>query len=467
MNFSSVEFLFYFLPAFLVVYVATGRSNVVLLAGSAVFYAWGELRNAWVLLASLLACHATGLALDRFPDRPVVRRRVMVLGVLFQLLLLAAFKYLGFLIHSLEALGLRIGLQIDDVPALPVGISFFTFHAISYLVDCYRGNTRVERSLFRLANYLLLFPHLLAGPIVRYAAIRRQLVRRHWTAARWRFGLELLVIGLAQKLLLANNLAVTVDAIYALDRNALSMGVAWLGAIGYAFQVYMDFSGYSHMALGLALLLGFSFPRNFNFPFRSLSVREFWRRWHISLATWLRDYVYLPLGGSRRGAPRTMVNTVLVFTLCGLWHGAGWTFVLWGAYNGLFIVLERLKLAEVTARWPTVVQQGYAWLVFVVGVAMFRAQDMTQAVDFYAAMAGLATTADHAPVLLRYLDGKALTVLLLAGCSMLPLREWIGGGHFVRPRFPVPRFAFLSLLLLLCAMTLAAGSHNPFLYFRF
>lgn len=467
MNFSSVEFLFYFLPAFLVVYFATGRHNAVLLLGSAVFYAWGELRNAWALVASLLGCHLCGLALQGSASRPRVRRLVLALGVVFQVLLLGAFKYLGFVIDSLAGIGIHVGLQRQDLPSLPVGISFFTFHAISYLVDCFRRNTSVERSLFRLANYLLLFPHLLAGPIVRYLSIRRQLVRRHWTAARLRFGLELLVIGLAQKLLLANHLGATVDAIYALDRGALSAAVAWLGAVGYAFQVYLDFSGYSHMALGLALLLGFSFPRNFDFPFRSLSVREFWRRWHISLSSWLRDYVYQPLGGSRRGATRTLINTVLVFTLCGLWHGAGWTFVLWGTYNGVLIVLERLGLAQVTARWPRFLQQGYAWLTFVVGVAMFRSQDMAQATGFYSAMAGLTAAADNAPVLARYLDARTVTVLLLAACSMLPLRDWIGGGHFVRPRFLVPRFVLLSVLLLLCAMTLAAGSHNPFLYFRF
>lgn len=467
MNFSSVEFLFYFLPAFLAVYFATGRHSAVLLAGSVLFYVWGELQHAWVLLASLLGCYAGGLALARSPDGGAARRWVLGAGVLFQLLLLGAFKYLGFVVDALARIGLPSGLQAQDLPALPVGISFFTFHAISYLVDCHRGNTAVERSLFRLANYLLLFPHLLAGPIVRYRSIRRQLVRRHWTVARLRFGLEMLIIGLGQKLLLANHLGQTVDAIYALDRPALSTGVAWLGAVSYAFQVYLDFSGYSHMALGLALLLGFSFPRNFNFPFHALSVREFWRRWHISLANWLRDYLYLPLGGSRQGGRRTAINTVLVFTLCGLWHGAGWTFVLWGTYNGVFIVLERLKLAQVTARWPTVVQQVYAWLVFVVGVAMFRALDLPQTASFYAAMAGWSVAGEGVPVLSRYLDAKTLMVLLLAGCSMLPLRRWLGGGHFVRPRFMLARSVFFSLVLALCAMSLAAGSHNPFLYFRF
>ncbi len=467
MNFSSVSFLFYFLPIFLSVYFLSRRSNVVLLIGSAVFYAWGELANAWVLLLSLAGCYLFGLAIAAAALHSRKRRWWMAFGVAFQLLLLSTFKYAGFMLANLDALGLHVMADRTHLPSLPIGISFFTFHAISYLIDCYRGAIAAERSLLALANYLLLFPHLLAGPIVRYIKIKSQLVKRHCSMARTRLGIELLLVGLAQKLLLANTLAAPVDAIFGLERQALSAGVAWLGGIGYAFQIYMDFSGYSHMALGLALMLGFGFPRNFNFPFLSRSVGELWRRWHISLASWLRDYVYLPLGGSRLGTWRTHFNVLLVFTLCGLWHGAGWTFVLWGAYNGLFIVLERAGLAKRLARWPGVLQQGYCCLVFVVGVVLFRSDDLAQAGRFYVAMTGWSHAAETAPLLQRYLDTKTLAALAMASLSLFPLRRWMGGGHFARPRWPLVRLVFFSSLLLLCAMTLAGGSHNPFLYFRF
>lgn len=467
MIFSSVEFLFYFLPIFLLVYQVSGRHNAVLLVGSAVFYAWGELRNAWVLAASLAGCYLGGLALGREADRRDRQRWVLVVSLLFQLSLLVAFKYLGFLADTLHDLGWQVSIEPGSVPVLPVGISFFTFHAMSYLVDIYRGQLPVERKLSRLTNYILLFPHLLAGPLVRYAAIRRQLIRRHWTVARLRFGMELLIIGLGQKLLLANPLGTVVDAIYQLDSHALTTALAWLGAIAYAFQVYLDFSGYSHMALGLALLLGFSFPRNFRFPFHALSVREFWRRWHISLSSWLRDYVYTPLGGSRRGGGRTIANILIVFGLCGLWHGAGWNFVCWGLYNGGLIVLERLGLGRITARWPRVCQQIYAWLAFTTGVAMFRAEDFAQVGTVYAAMAGWSSATAGAMHPGRFLDGYTVLVLLLAFSSMLPLSRWFGGRHFVRPRWALVRWVFLTLVLLLGAMSLASGSHNPFLYFRF
>ena len=459
----SVPFLFYFLPVFLTLYLLLpprgGVRNGVLLAGSLVFYAWGELNNLWVLALSLALTYGVGL-------RVAGRKRWLIVGVAGHLLLLGWFKYAGFMLATLASVGIDLPLAAKDAPTLPLGISFFTFHALSYLIDVYRGKAPPARKLQDLALYILLFPQLIAGPIVRFSTLHRQIGRRWVTLGRVRIGMELLCLGLMQKLLIADTLARAVDPIFALPTADLTPSVAWMGAVLYTLQLYMDFSGYSHMALGLALMLGFRFPRNFNFPLRATSVTDFWRRWHISLSRWFRDYLYIPLGGSRGGAARTAFNLMLVFLLCGLWHGATWNALAWGAYNGLFLGLERVGLGRVVDRLPLVGQRTYALLVFITGLVIFRSADLGQAGAIWAAMAGFGGT-DALTSVVRFAAPSIAAATVIAMTSLLPLKQMLPAASFATPRWPGLRALACLLALLTAAMLLAHGSYSPFLYFRF
>lgn len=457
MLFPSVPFLFYFLPIFLALYALIPARNAVLLAGSILFYAWGDLANLWVLGLSMGFTYGVGL-------RVAGNRRWLAVGVTGQLLLLSIFKYGGFILATLAGLVPSAPLAADSAPSLPLGISFFTFHALSYLIDVYRGAAPPARRFSDLALYILLFPQLIAGPIVRFHSLHRQIARRWLTLGRFRIGAELMLIGLLQKLVLADTLAKPVDAIYALDPAWLSAKLAWIAASLYTLQLYLDFSGYSHMAMGLALMLGFRFPRNFNYPLRATSVSEFWRRWHISLSRWFRDYLYLPLGGSRTGKARTILNLAIVFLLCGLWHGAGWNFILWGAYNGAFLIIERLvpRLTNL----PRPLGQMYTLLVTIIGLVLIRVGDLAEAMRVYTAMLGAAqpefiTSAE------RFLSASTLAAMGIAALSILPIARLRPRTSFAAPRWPWGRFILGVVALGWIGMILAQGSYSPFLYFRF
>jgi alginate O-acetyltransferase complex protein AlgI len=463
MLFPSVPFLFYFLPVFLTLYLLLPQRgharNIAALVGSLVFYAWGELTNLWVLALSIALTYGVGL-------RVAGRKIWLAVGVSGHFLLLGWFKYAGFMLASLADLGIDLPLTAMDAPTLPLGISFFTFHALSYLIDVYRGKAPPARKLQDLALYILLFPQLIAGPIVRFSTLHRQIGRRWITLGRVRIGMELLCLGLMQKLLIADTLARAVDPIFALPTADLTPSVAWMGAVLYTLQLYMDFSGYSHMALGLALMLGFRFPRNFNFPLRATSVTDFWRRWHISLSRWFRDYLYIPLGGSRNGAGRTALNLMLVFLLCGLWHGATWNALAWGAYNGFFLGVERVGLGRVLERLPLVGQRAYALLVFITGLVIFRSADLGQAGAIWAAMAGFGGT-DALTSVIRFAAPSIAVAAVIAMTSLLPLKQMLPAASFATPRWPGLRALACLLALLTAAMLLAHGSYSPFLYFRF
>jgi len=463
MLFPSVPFLFYFFPVFLTVYLLLpqrGRArNVFLLAGSLFFYAWGELANLWVLVLSLVFTYGVGL-------RIAGRKHWLAIGVAGHLLLLGLFKYAGFVLASLADLGIDLPLTAKDAPALPLGISFFTFHALSYLIDVYRGKAPPARRLPDLALYILLFPQLIAGPIVRFSTLHRQIARRWVTLGRLRIGMEVFCLGLMQKLLIADTLARAVDPIFALPTADLTPSVAWMGAVLYTLQLYMDFSGYSHMAIGLALMLGFRFPRNFNFPLRATSITDFWRRWHISLSRWFRDYLYIPLGGSRGGTGRTAFNLMLVFLLCGLWHGATWTALAWGAYNGFFLGVERVGLGRVLARLPLLAQRTYALIAVIAGLVIFRSADLAQAGAFWAAMAGFGG-ADALTSVARFAAPSIAAAAVIALVSLLPLKQMLPAASFAAPRGPWLRALACLLALLTAALLLAHGSYSPFLYFRF
>ncbi len=467
MVFSSITFLFYFLPIFLACYFLTPTikgKNVVTLLFSLIFYAWGEPRFVIVLLFSIVFNFFAALIID---DREGAARRIaLAVAVAGNLLVLGLFKYANFVTGNLAALIAPFGLAMARTNiALPLGISFFTFHCLSYIIDIYRRRFRANRDPIDVALYISLFPQLVAGPIVRYKSVARQLDARRFTLGRASVGARIFIVGLAQKVLVADVVAPLVQVAFdqAHDRSLLE---AWIGLVSYTVQIYFDFAGYSNMAIGLGVVLGFTFPRNFRMPYTSLSITEFWRRWHISLSSWLRDYLYIPLGGNRGGNAQTYRNLVMVFLLCGLWHGANWTFVLWGAWHGAFLVIERLGLQQVLARLAAWARWAYALLAVMGGWVLFRSASLSDALGYYASLIGRRGLAELSFDMHDALSERAIATLII-GCVLATAPRWL-------PRLPAPSVlrasadATLTFALLIFSMiTVAAGAYSPFLYFRF
>ena len=485
MVFSSISFLFYFLPLFLLSYWLLPWRNAVLMVASLFFYTWGEAKNLPLLLISITANYAFGLWIGRAQERGARVGIPFALAISFNLLALGYYKYAHFALRSVADVWMGLTGQVVLVPeavaqqSLPLGISFFTFHAISYLVDVYRRKTPAEKSLTALFTYIVMFPQLVAGPIVRFSAVARQLHHRRFSWARSELGMRFFVLGLAQKVLLANTLALCADKVFSLPLESLSTGIAWLGIVTYSLQIYFDFAGYSLMAIGLGLACGFAFPRNFNLPYAAQSLTEFWRRWHMSLSRWFRDYVYIPLGGNRGSSWRTGFNLFTVFFLCGLWHGANWTFVLWGILHGVFLVLERIGLSRLLALCPALLRHGYTLLVVMLAWVLFRSESVTQALHYVGALLGqqnsdAATTAKLIFETQPFASFLTPSLLLSLVCGLLLATGlWRRFWQQCRSRVVPTRLAqvlegsALLTLLLLSAMSLASGVYNPFIYFRF
>jgi alginate O-acetyltransferase complex protein AlgI len=480
--FSSPLFLFVFLPVLLALYALARPSyrNLVLLVASLLFYVWGEGAYVLVMLAIIAVNYGLGrrvLALDGKKRAKIT----VAVAVVVNLGLLIAFKYSNFLVDQLNVvLNTFHVANVTLAPVhLPLGISFFTFHALSYVIDIYRRKSAGGKPL-DFALYMTLFPHSIAGPIVRYGDIAGQIAHRVVTIAGFAEGVRRFIMGLAKKMLVANTVAVTADAIFALPSSQLNFSLAWLGVVCYTLQIYFDFSGYSDMAIGLAKLFGIDFLENFNYPYAARSITEFWRRWHISLSTWFRDYLYIPLGGNRCSPVRNYANLVSVFFLCGLWHGASWTFAGWGLFHGAFLVLERMKTGRVIDSLWSPVRHLYTLLVVSVGWVFFRADTLPQATAFLKAMAGLGTGAGLEYHVGLYVDSQLVLALVAGIVGSAPLLPLLGRGKaavFARApgilrgalgtAFALVDVAGHSLLLLASAMLLAAGTHNPFIYFRF
>ena len=485
MLFSAAVFVFLFLPVLLLLHFLSPRPlrNLLLLSASLLFYVWGEKQYILVLLASIALNYTMGLWLDH-TQTSRGRRLAVALAVFGNLGLLATFKYAVFLVENLNVALAALHLGAVPVPQihLPLGISFFTFHALSYVIDIYRREVRAMKNPITFALYISFFPQSIAGPIVRYSDLAAQLVRRTISREGFADGVRRFIFGLSKKMLIANTLAQPADAIFGLPSEALSAGLAWLGIVCYSLQIYFDFSGYSDMAIGLARMFGFDFKENFHYPYVSRSITEFWRRWHISLSSWFRDYLYIPLGGNRRGALRTYLNLLAVFFLCGLWHGASWAFVCWGLYHGLFLVLERAGLGRRLEATPAPVRHAYTLLAVLVGWVFFRANSFAHAASFLTAMAGLgsATAVEYLPA--AFLRTDVVLALLAGIVGSAPLLPWLRDLHagqlaawLRRPRwaglleasFAGVAVAAHALLLLASTMMLAAGTYNPFIYFRF
>jgi len=480
--FTSLFFLFFFLPVTLAVYHLAGPRwrNFVLLLGSLLFYAWGGILQLPVLLASIAGNYVLGELLGA-TAAGWRRRLLLTLGIGANLAPLAYFKYTAFLLHNIHLLWPRLHLSFvaPQEQHVPLGISFLTFHAISYLVDIACNKAPRQKNPLHLALYLSLFPKLLAGPILCYSDAAGQLNERRRTLPDFALGVERFIIGLAKKMLLANPLAAMANDVFAVPVTTLSIDIAWLGIVCYTLQIFFDFSGYSDMAIGLGRMFGFHLPENFNSPYLAQSVREFWQRWHITLSRWFRDYLYIPLGGNRHGLWRTCINLMVVFLLCGLWHGASWNFIVWGVLHGGALVLERWRLAELLRRLPRIFRHLYLLLFLLVSWVFFRSSTLEHAWGFLGAMLSLGTTPRISPWVLLKIDLQLAVVLGASFLSVLPCKSLLATiwtGHMARRRnnnafvlagLSGVKVALLSALLLLAVMELAAGTHTPFIYFRF
>ena len=474
MLFSSSIFLFAFLPAVLLGYYVIFRGmrraqNLLLLAASLLFYAWGEPWFVLVMIASILANYLFGLWVHTWKRRgrrlllPVTAACVCNLGLLF------VFKYLTFTLKNLNLLGLNTPIPVIE---LPIGISFFTFQALSYVLDVAMGTAQVQRSPFGLGLYISLFPQLIAGPIVKYATVADEIQGRKETWDDFSAGCCRFLVGLGKKVLLSNQLALVADAAWATPAGSLSTAFAWLGSLCYTLQIYYDFSGYSDMAIGLGRMFGFHFLENFNWPYVSRSVTEFWRRWHISLSTWFRDYVYIPLGGNRCSTARHIRNILVVWALTGFWHGAAWTFLAWGLYYALLLLGEKYLWGRALERLPALLRHVYALVLILLGWVLFRSESLTYAGQFIAAMFGAAAGG--------WTDNRSLYYLLqfrwellLAIPASLPLRDWALRRLEARDTVLsglvltwAPKAAALGLFAL-SFLRLVSSSYNPFIYFRF
>lgn len=483
MVFASPVFLFVFLPLTLLGYFAVPSKfrNVFLLLASLFFYAWGETIYVLIMLASIALNYFFGILIEQGMQAPTGGRGRLALaaGITVNLLLLVYFKYANFLADNLNVSLARLSLpEIALGPVhLPIGISFFTFHAISYLVDIYRRQCTAQRTFVQCALYIALFPQLIAGPILRYRDMASQLISRTVTAAGFSAGIQRFVFGLAKKLILANPLGELADKVFAVPSGDLTAGPAWLGIICYGLQIYLDFSAYSDMAIGLGRMFGFHIMENFDYPYISLSIREFWRRWHISLSTWFRDYLYIPMGGNRGAAWRTYLNLTTVFLLCGLWHGASWNFVIWGLLHGVYLVLERVGFGRVLERTPKALQHGYTLLLVTISWVFFRAADLPQALSYLSAMFGGSTAPAVRYDTLVYLNNRIIITLLIGIAAATPVGQVISqriaawltveSRAVLRGAVSTVIMGLLCVLFLLSVAYLAAGTYNPFIYFRF
>jgi alginate O-acetyltransferase complex protein AlgI len=478
MVFSSIVFLFYFLPLFLAAFLASGCNKYVLLLFSLVFYAWGEPIFLPLILIMIAINYRLGLAIEAGHSDGRGRFWVFV-GTVANLLPLGIFKYGTFLLHNLAkvagaadagSIGAWLNHLLPSNLPLPLGISFYTFHSLSYLIDVYRKDVRAERSVRDLAIYISMFPQLIAGPIIRYKTIAGELHKPVINSARTARGIQFFVIGLGQKVLIANTVATSADAIFALPPTQLTAADAWLGIICYTLQIYYDFGGYSNMAIGLGLLIGFTYPLNFNYPYISTSMTEFWRRWHISLSSWFRDYLYFPLGGNRISPKRTYLNLWIVFLLCGLWHGAAWNFIVWGAAHGCFLVIERAGFSRVLERIPSLFRHVYVMLAVMVTWVLFRADTLGAAVHYLGTMFALGDTPTIPAPVNRFLGVDVVLAIVAGliasgpyGSAML----WRFDKALRVQQVRVGQLAALAVLFGLVTLSLASGAYNPFIYFRF
>ena len=473
MVFSSLLFLFRFLPAVLLLYFLVPRRmrNGVLLFVSLLFYAWGEPVYVILMLCSILITYTGGRFVHYYREKKNMRgaRISLVITVILGLLGLGIFKYADFVIRTINQVA---GGNISPLGlALPIGISFYTFQTISYVADVYRGNARVQKNIFSYGAYVTMFPQLIAGPIVQYKTIDEQLRSRKESAGEFALGVNRFIVGLGKKVLLANNAGRVWDYVRTSPAGEIPMVMAWMGIIAFTFQIYFDFSAYSDMAIGLGHMFGFRFLENFNYPYMSKSITEFWRRWHISLGTWFREYVYIPLGGNRGGTAKLIRNIMVVWLLTGIWHGADWNFFLWGVYYGILLMIEKLFLKKHLEKLPGFVSRIYCLFFVTLGWYIFSYADISSGIGYLKAMFLAAGNSFAGGETLYLLYNTAvLFIFLCIGCTNLPKRaagRLLGALEDHDGICTLLRCAFYLVIFLLSVAYLVDSSYNPFLYFRF
>lgn len=466
MVFSSTIFLCVYLPLVLLGYYICPKKgrNLFLLIASLVFYAWGEPKYVFLMIFSILVNYIFGRLMDKHRENKKRLKLMLVLSVVIDIGLLSVFKYTDFIITNVNAI---FGANFDLLNiALPIGISFYTFQAMSYTIDVYRDDVRVQKNLIDFGMYITMFPQLIAGPIVRYADVQDQLAERSVTTADFSEGVMRFVVGLGKKVLLANQMGAVWSDIYALGGDVSAL-MAWTGAIAYTFQIYFDFSGYSDMAIGLGRMFGFKFPENFRYPYQSVSITDFWRRWHITLSTWFKEYLYIPLGGNRRGLARQALNLLIVWSLTGFWHGAGWNFVMWGLYYFVILFIEKLFLLKALDKLPKLFRHVYALLLIVIGWVIFASDDVSVLLPYLGSMFG-ANGAVGGMDVYTLLTKAVLIVICCVASTELPKRLFLSATGAMNEKAAFTLKSVLTIALLALSMILLIGdSYNPFLYFRF
>lgn len=473
MLFTSIIFLSVFLPIVFITYFLTPKKykNITLFVCSLCFYIWGEKDLVFLLLFTIILNFISGIIISKG-----YRKTGLVLSLIFSLGSLFYFKYATFaytnIVELLECLNISSNIT-HTIPQilLPLGISFYTFQVISYTIDVYRGHIKACTSFLNFSTYVLLFPHLIAGPIVRYANIEKQLIHKDISIQRIAEGIERFILGLAKKMFIANNCAIIADTIFNVSPEYSSPAVLWVAAIAYTFQIYFDFSAYSDMAIGLARVFGIDFHENFNYPYISSSIKEFWRRWHISLSSWFRDYVYIPLGGNRISNVRTYINLFVVFLATGLWHGASWNFIFWGLWHGSFLVFERIGFDKVLDKLYKPLRYVYTFIIVIIGWVFFRVEDFTTGIEVIKRMFLIDTqTINTVYYFDNFLTLKNCLLFLVATLLCFPIFLIIRKTIFIEQRnqLMIPIYYTLVIILLVgCISMLAIGTYNPFIYFRF
>jgi alginate O-acetyltransferase complex protein AlgI len=483
MVFSSLIFLFVFLPIVLGGFYIVRKEyrNTFLFLSSIIFFAWGGVTYTGLLLFSILFNFIIGLRIGKAEQKRIKQKRILGLGIIINLLFLGVFKYANFFVANLNELLTWIDIpQVEQTSIiLPIGISFYTFQAISYLIDIYRKEVETQKSFVNLGLYISLFPQLIAGPIVRYHDIAQQLSHRIFSYEKFSSGVVRFSLGLAKKVLIANNMAIVADYNFNMDPSGLSSGYAWLGIIAYTLQIYYDFSGYSDMAIGLGRMFGFEILENFNVPYIARSIKDFWRRWHISLSSWFRDYLYISLGGNRKGNYRTYFNLFIVFFVTGFWHGASWNFIVWGLLHGFFLILERFGFEKILKKLPAVLSISYTLFVAIMAWVLFRANDFSHAWVYYKAMFGGSSVISDPFVILQYLNYEVFFFFIigaLGAFNFFPFiykkiktlfGDYLQSSVFVNIVIPTVKSVFVGIVFLLVTTYLLSSTYNPFIYYRF
>lgn len=473
MVFTSAIFIFVFLPMVIASYFLIRKDlrNILLLIVSLLFYAWGEPKFLLLMLLSIVINYYFGLWIHKNREIPSKKKVYLVLAVICNLSFLVFFKYANFLVNNINSIlgfmNISGGISIRKI-TLPIGISFFTFQGMSYAIDVYRDDAEVQKNIFDLALYISFFPQLIAGPIVRYHDVAEQMKKREITVEKFTYGIRRFILGFAKKILIANRMGAIADDIFKIAPQNISTALIWLGALCYTLQIYYDFSGYSDMAIGLGKIFGFDFLENFNYPYIAKSIKEFWKRWHISLTNWFRDYVYIPLGGNRKGEKRSYINQIIVFLLSGLWHGASWNFIFWGAYHGAFLILERWKLGSLLNRAWKPVRYIYAIVVVIVGWVFFRVENLVSAFTYVKKMF-LFTKSNSIYYPSLYFDRKSIVILILGIVFSTPILKYINK-KIEEKRFKIYYNlvnVVAMIVFIISLISLAASTYNPFIYFRF